>query len=128
MIPMRPYLLRAVHEWLLDNNLTPYLLVNAQEDNVVVPKEYVKDGQITLNLAPSAIRSLHIDNEWVSFHARFAGKSQEVFVPISAVLAVFAREDTQKGMLFPPEEVSELPPPETTPPPVRAKPVLRVVK
>jgi stringent starvation protein B len=128
MIPMRPYLLRAIHEWLLDNNLTPYLLVNAQGDNVAVPREYVKDGQITLNLSPSAIKSLHIDNEWLSFHARFSGKSQEVFVPIQAVLAIFAKEDTQKGMLFPIEEIQETSPPEPPTPPTRTKPVLRVVK
>ncbi|MEZ5673414.1 MAG: ClpXP protease specificity-enhancing factor SspB, partial [Thiotrichaceae bacterium] len=79
MIPMRPYLLRAIHEWLLDNNFTPYLLVNAQDEAVAVPREYVKEGQIVLNLSPTAIRSLHIDNEWLSFHARFSGKSQEIF-------------------------------------------------
>jgi stringent starvation protein B len=127
MIPMRPYLLRAIHEWLLDNNFTPFVLVNAQDENVVVPREYVKDGQITLNLSPSAIKTLHIDNEWLSFHARFSGKSQEIFVPIPAVLAIFAKEDTQRGMLFPLEEIPESPPPEPTPP-VRPKPVLRVVK
>jgi|JFJP01.1.fsa_nt_gi stringent starvation protein B len=127
MIPMRPYLLRAINEWLLDNNFTPFVLVNAHNENVVVPREYVKDGQITLNLSPSAIKALHIDNEWLSFHARFSGKSQEVFVPIPAVLAIFAKEDTQKGMLFPQEEIPESSPPEPTPP-VRAKPVLRVVK
>jgi stringent starvation protein B len=126
MIPMRPYLLRAIHEWLLDNNFTPFVLVNAQDENVVVPREYIKDGQITLNLSPSAIKALHIDNEWLSFHARFSGKSQEIFVPIPAVLAIFAKEDTQRGMLFPLEDISESPPEPT--PPVRSKPVLRVVK
>jgi len=126
MIPMRPYLLRAIHEWLLDNNFTPFVLVNAQDENVVVPREYIKDGQITLNLSPSAIKALHIDNEWLSFHARFSGKSQEIFVPIPAVLAIFAKEDTQRGMLFPLEDIAESPPEPT--PPVRSKPVLRVVK
>lgn len=128
MIPMRPYLLRAIHEWLLDNNFTPYLLVNAQDETVAVPREYVKEGQIILNLSPTAIKSLHIDNEWLSFHARFSGKSQEIFVPISAVLSIFAKEDPQKGMLFPAEDMQNVTPPDPPTPPPRPKTVLRVVK
>lgn len=128
MIPMRPYLLRAIYSWLLDNSFTPFVLVNALDNDVVVPREYVKEGQITLNLSPTAIKALNIDNEWMSFHARFSGRSQEVFVPIRAVMAIFAKEDSQKGMLFPPEEMAAPSLPEDPPPPPRTKPVLRVVK
>ena len=100
LIPTKPYMIRAIHEWCVDNGLTPHLLVvvNAQ---CRVPKAYVKDGEIVLNLNHTATKDLHIDNEAVSFSARFGGVSQNLYVPIDAVKGIFARENGQ-GMFFEP--------------------------
>ena len=102
LTPRRPYLFRAVYEWLLDNQLTPHLLVDATIDGVVVPQDFVKDGQITLNLAPQAIDQLNISNESVSFDAQFQGQVCSIFVPMAAAYAIFARENGA-GTLFDPE-------------------------
>ena len=94
----KPYVTRAIHEWCLDNNLTPHLLVavNAQTR---VPTAFVKNGEIVLNLSYSATKDLHIDNEAVVFSARFGGNSQNLYVPMNAVKGIFARENGQ-GMFF----------------------------
>lgn len=127
MTSTRPYLLRAIHEWIIDNGLTPYLLVDATYDKVEVPQEYVNDGKIILNISPNAENKLQLDNDWVSFSARFSGRSVEIFIPIAAALAIYAKENG-KGMVFQPEEnVSEPEPPKPSQPP-RGKPVLKVVK
>lgn len=99
MTSTRPYLLRAMHEWIVDNGMTPHLLVDATVDGVAVPPQHVEDGSIVLNAGPTAVRDLELGNEWVSFSARFAGVAQEIFVPIAAVQAVYARENGQ-GMFF----------------------------
>lgn len=98
LIPTKPYLLRALHEWCVDNDLTPHLIVavNAQTR---VPMAYVKDGEIVLNINYSATKDLHIDNDSVVFSARFGGVSQNIYVPMSAVRGIFARENGQ-GMFF----------------------------
>src|SRR5690554_7707390 len=85
MTSQKPYLIRAIHEWLLDNQCTPYVLVNTRHEGVQVPLDFVKDNRIVLNIAPDAIRNLQMDNEWISFSARFAGKAMDVFIPISSV-------------------------------------------
>ncbi len=124
MTSTRPYLLRAIHEWIIDNGLTPYLLVDATNEQVEVPHEYINDGKIILNISPNAVNKLHMDNDWVSFTARFSGRAVEIFVPIAATLAVYAKENG-KGMVFQPEEdVAEPEPPK----PQRGKPFLKVVK
>jgi stringent starvation protein B len=94
----KPYMIRAIHEWCEDNGLTPYLLVvvNAQ---TIVPKAFVKNGEIVLNLSYSATKDLHIDNEAIIFFARFSGAAQNLYVPIDAVRGIFARENGQ-GMFF----------------------------
>ncbi len=94
----KPYMIRAIHEWCVDNGLTPYLLVvvNAQ---TVVPKAFIKNGEIVLNLNYSATKDLHIDNEAVVFSARFSGHAQNLYIPIAAVRGIFARENGQ-GMFF----------------------------
>ncbi|CAA0114418.1 Stringent starvation protein B [BD1-7 clade bacterium] len=102
MTPTRPYFLRAVYEWILDNECTPFLAVNADAPGVEVPREYVEDGQITLNLAPSAIVDLQMTNDGIEFSARFSGVAQLVRVPMVAVMGIFARENGQ-GMAFPDE-------------------------
>ena len=100
MSSQRPYLLRALYEWISDNGMTPHILVDAGLPGVRVPAHTVKDGRVVLNIAERAVVRLVIDNESVSFSARFSGASYPVQVPISAVLAVYARE-TGQGMALP---------------------------
>lgn len=94
----RPYLIRALYEWCTDNGFTPYVAVLV-DDSVQVPREYVKNGEIVLNVSPTATRKLTIDNQWIQFTARFNGSSQEVAVPIGAVIGIFAKE-TGYGFSF----------------------------
>ena len=103
MTPNRPYLIRAVNEWLLDNRCTPHLLVNAEAPGVDVPRQYIQDGKIVLNIGPNAVEGLRVSNEEVTFLARFSGVSQLVSLPISAVLAIYAKENG-RGMMFSEEE------------------------
>lgn len=102
MTPSRPYLLRAFYEWLLDNDMTPHLLVDANARMVQVPQQFARDGQIVLNIAPQAVVAFTMDNEAVSFNARFGGVPQQVYIPMAAVLAIHARENGV-GTFFPPE-------------------------
>lgn len=93
MTPNQPYLIRAYYEWIVDNELTPHLAVDAQMEGVEVPMEHVKDGQIILNISPTACVDMQMSNEWIMFNARFGGVSRRLIVPINAVLAIFAREN-----------------------------------
>lgn len=129
MSPSRPYMLRALYEWILDNDCTPYVLVNAAYPGTVVPEGFVEDSQIVLNLAPSAIRALEMDNDKLCFDGRFGGVAQQVWIPIAAVMAIYARENGQ-GMVFELEPGSPPPPEDDTPPtpPSGGKPSLKVVK
>ncbi|MCH8544355.1 MAG: ClpXP protease specificity-enhancing factor [Alcanivorax sp.] len=111
MTPNRPYLIRAVYEWICDNGLTTHLLVDANYPGVNVPREFVNDGQIILNITPSAVQHIDAGNEAITFSARFGGRAMNIIVPVEAVLAVFARENGE-GMAFEPA----LQPPEPTPP------------
>ena len=95
----RPYLIRALYEWCTDNGFTPYVAVLADE-TVQVPREYVKNGEIVLNISMDATSSLKLGNEFIEFKARFAGKAREITVPIRRVIAIYARENGQ-GMAFP---------------------------
>ncbi|MDA5545004.1 MULTISPECIES: ClpXP protease specificity-enhancing factor [Yersinia] len=103
MTPRRPYLLRAFYEWLIDNQLTPHLVVDVTRPGVSVPMEFARDGQIVLNVAPRAVGNLELGNEEVSFNARFGGIPREVTVPMGAVMAIYARENGS-GTMFEPEE------------------------
>lgn len=132
MTSSRPYLIRALYEWIVDNNCTPYVLVDAAQSGVQVPRQHVKDGQIVLNLSPNAVVGLQMTNDEVTFNARFGGVAMQVIAPITALLGIYARENGQ-GMLFEPEGAS----PEPTPPsagpgkggePVSGRPSLKVVK
>ncbi len=129
MTSQKPYLVRAIHEWLLDNQCTPYVLVNTRYEGVQVPLDYVKDDRIVLNIAPDAVRDLLIDNEWISFSARFAGKAMDVFIPIVSVQAIYGKENNE-GMFFPDDD--HPPPsdndPEETGPASKGRPSLKVVK
>jgi len=102
MTPSRPYLLRGIYDWLIDNEQTPYLLVDADAEEVVVPREHVQDGKIILNISLSATRDLELTNNGVSFNARFGGKPMKVNVPIAAALALYSKENG-RGMMFPEE-------------------------
>jgi len=133
----RPYIIRALYEWILDNEMTPYLLVNAQLENVMVPGQYVKDGQIVLNISPSAVMRLDLANDAISFNGRFGGVATDIYIPVGAVVGIYARENGQ-GMVFDPEDPPE--PPEPAPsdqadntgqggkPKLAGKPSLKVVK
>ena len=125
----RPYLVRAMYDWISDNGLTPYLLVDARAQGVHVPPGAVKDGQIVLNVAVRAVSDLELGNQSIRFVARFSGVSHQVDVPVSSVLAIYAQENGQ-GMMFPAETaeggtVTESP---DQPEPPKKGPTLRVVK
>lgn len=102
----RPYLVRALHQWIVDNDCTPHLLVDADIPGVVVPAGFVKDGQIVLNVSPSAVRQLQMGNDALTFEGRFGGVSHSLIIPFAAVMAIYARENGQ-GMVF---EIEPTPP------------------
>ena len=127
MTSNRPYLIRALYEWVADNGLTPHLLVDATREGVEVPPEFVDDDRIVLNIGPNAVRDLSLGNEVISFEARFSGAAMSLLVPVAAVLGIYARENGQ-GMLFP-ESSEETPPPEPdAPDPTPSRPSLKLVK
>lgn len=103
MTSNRPYLIRAIHEWICDNGLTTHLAVDAGYPGAEVPQEFAEDGQIVLNIAPRAVTEFSTDNEEILFSARFGGVPRRIRVPINAVMAIFARENGQ-GMAFEPVE------------------------
>lgn len=125
----RPYLIRALYEWLVDNDLTPHLLVDAQKKDVIVPRQFVEEGRIVLNVTPTAVRDLALGNDCITFNARFGGAPMDVVVPPDAVLGIYARENG-RGMLFPEETPSDGndTPPDDDPKPPRDRPTLKVVK
>ncbi|EAR09155.1 ClpXP protease specificity-enhancing factor [Reinekea blandensis] len=99
MTTNKPYMIRAIHEWILDNDCTPYIVFMAEYPGVQVPQDFVRDGQITLNIAPTAVRDLQLANDVVSFNARFGGVPTDIVGPVDAVMAIFAKENGQ-GMGF----------------------------
>ena len=105
----RPYLLRAMHEWISDNRQTPHLVVDADAEGVEVPRQYVKDGKIILNVSHNATSALKLGNEAIDFTARFGGAARAVHIPIRAVLGIYARESGQ-GMVFNDSDLSPEPP------------------
>lgn len=125
MSPNRPYLLRAFYEWIIDNQCTPYLVVDALFPQVTVPQQFIQNGQIVLNITPSAVGNLALGNEIITFNARFAGKPYAISIPVRAVLAIYARENGA-GTVFTQdeedkdEEIRDLD--EPNPPPEPPKP------
>ncbi len=107
LTPTRPYLARAIYEWICDNNLTPYLLVDATQPYTDVPQQFVQDGQIVLNLAPHSVHMLNMSNDAITFSARFSGASKDLYIPMNAVLGLYARENGQ-GLFFDPEEYANV--------------------
>ncbi|MCE2596084.1 ClpXP protease specificity-enhancing factor [Motilimonas cestriensis] len=134
MTPNRPYLLRAFFDWILDNDMTPHLVVSAFLPHVNVPEQFIKDGKIVLNIAPGAVTAFEMDKEAVSFNARFSGSPFQVYIPMYAVEAIYARENGA-GTMFPAEpfyeaQLAEEAPTEPSAPSSsrKGKPGLRVVK
>lgn len=135
----RPYLIRALYEWMGDNGLTPHVVVDAAQPGVTVPPQAVRDGRVVLNLSSQATHRLELGNDWLRFRARFGGRDERVEIPIPAVIAIFARENGQ-GMSFPELEAvsgssasdEDAPmddePPDPERPPPRGRPHLKVVK
>lgn len=126
MTPLKPYLIRSIYEWIIDNDLTPYLLVDAENNHAILPHQFVEDGKIVLNVRPEAIQGLSLGNEEIHFNARFSGKPMHIVTPVAAVMAIYAKENG-KGMIFDQEDSGhdETPPPENKP---SGKPTLRIVK
>jgi len=127
MKPLRPYLIRAVYDWLVDNGLTPYLLVDAENEGAIVPRQFVQEGKIILNLRPEAVQGLILGDERVEFEARFSGQPTHVEFPVSAVLAAYSKENG-RGMIFDDEEGDMPSPPQPGSKKKVAKPSLKVVK
>lgn len=122
----RPYLIRAIHEWCCDNGYTPHITV-AVDNSVQVPQEYVKDGEIVLNVGLGATTALQLGNDYISFKARFAGIARDIMTPVDQVIAIFARENGQ-GMAFPKAsgDTPAAPPPDK--PPSSSRPALKRIK
>lgn len=112
MTSNKPYLLRAFYEWIMDNHLTPYILVDATKDYVDVPQAFVKDGQIVFDLSPDVLNKLLLNNDRVEFDARFSGQVKHVYIPMNAVLAIYAHENGE-GIVFDPNDEGDDAPPET---------------
>ena len=131
MTSNRPYLIRAIYDWLVDNDLTPYLLVNAEFPGVEVPQEHVNGGRIVLNISPKSCRGLHLENDRILFTARFSGLATQIFLNPDAVLAIYAKENG-RGMEFGEEyDGPSSPPPAATSSSekkARSKPALKLVK
>lgn len=127
MTSRRPYIVRALYEWILENDCTPYVLVNAMADDVKVPLQYVKNGQIILNISPVAVLELLLSNEAIQFNGRFGGVPMDVYVPMSAVMGIYAKENGQ-GMIFDYEESEPTPEPPDNKPSSPARPSLKIIK
>ena len=127
MTPNRPYLIRAMYDWICDNGLTPHLAVDAHYPGTRVPQEFVQDGQIVLNLAPRAVQGLVAGNDEIIFSARFGGIPRNLVVPVGAVLAIYARENGQ-GMVFSADEIPPPEPDDNAPGDEASRPSLRIVK
>lgn len=102
MTSNKPYFIRAIYDWIVDNDLTPYLLVDAEHPDVEVPQDFVNSGRIVLNISPKACRGLHLENDRILFTARFSGQTTQIFLVPAAVLAIYAKENG-RGMEFGPE-------------------------
>ena len=125
MTSSKPYLLRALYEWILDNETTPYILVDASYEGLMIPSGIASDGKVVLNLAPQAIQNLDIANTHISFSARFSGVAEDIYCPLGSLLAIYARENGE-GMMFPAEETSDSSEPDSDDKP--KGPTLKIVK
>lgn len=108
--PKRPYFIRALHEWLTDNEFTPYLLVDISHDELVAPTQYAQDGKLVLNASYTATKDLHIGDDAISFSARFGGVSEDLWLPMASVMGIFAKEDQSHALFFDPSEYDDYTP------------------
>jgi stringent starvation protein B len=125
MTSSKPYLLRALFDWIIDNDLTPHIIVDAQAAEVDVPSQNIEEGRLVLNISPLATRNLELGNDAVSFQARFSGRPRDIFLPMPIILAIYARENGQ-GMMFA-DSADDLPDPPDQPT-KSSGPQLRVIK
>jgi stringent starvation protein B len=126
MTSQKPYLIRTLYEWLIDNGSTPYLLVDTSFEGVIVPEAFINDSKIILNIAPDAVQHYEVDNENIHFSARFSGKRMELFIPIDAVLGIYSKENNQ-GMFFDKNQTTPPTPPSKSTK-EKARPKLMIVK
>lgn len=113
LTPTRPYMVRAIYQWLEDNGLTTYIMVDATYEHTKVPQEYVQDGRIVLSVSSSSVGSIDMQNDFIFFTARFGGISQEIWVPMPAVMGIYAKEDNSAGIFFDPKEYDNYTPEQT---------------
>jgi stringent starvation protein B len=125
MTTSRPYLVRAIHEWILDNDMTPHLLVDIEGEGVEIPAQQGQNGKIVLNISPSAVEGLNLGNDAVAFRARFGGIATDVHVPLDSVLAIYAKENG-RGMVFNEDENDPEPGDSTSK--TSKRPSLKIVK
>ena len=127
MTSSRPYLIRGIYEWIVENSKTPYLLVDAAYQGVVVPESYIENDRIILNISPAAAQDISLLGEDVSFSARFGGRAMNVFIPVMAVMAIYAKENGQ-GMMFADEDNGNTPDDNDGDKQLPKRPTLKVVK
>lgn len=118
--PKRPYLIRAMHEWIEDNELTAYIMIDATHADIVAPLDFATDGRLVLAASYQATKDLHIDNDAISFAARFGSVSQDVWIPMAAVLGIYAKEDPNEGFFFDPTEYAQFDDQPNPEPPTRS--------
>lgn len=133
--PLQPYLLIAYYEWMIDNGWTPQVLVDCSHNEVNVPQQFANDGKIVLNIAPEAVANFELNHDFLSFSARFSGKSLDIYIPMNSIVAIYARENDQ-GIMFSPNMYGDGTTPSTDdndgdddpPTPPKGRPNLKVVK
>jgi stringent starvation protein B len=126
MTSLKPYLIRSLYEWIVDNAMTPYILANADHPHAVLPENFIENNQIILNVSPTAIQNLSLGDDEIEFDARFSGKSLHILAPVDAILAFYAKENGQ-GMVFDPPNGDEDKPFKDKKP-THKPPQLRIVK
>lgn len=112
LTPKRPYFVRAMHEWLTDNGFTPYLMTDATHPELLAPTEYAQDDKLVLAISYQATNNFLIDNDGLSFQGRFGGVSKDIWIPIQAVVGIYAKEDPSEGFFFDPSEYDGYTPPD----------------
>ena len=130
MTPCRPYFIRALYDWITNNQLTAHVMVDAFIPGVSVPENHIKDGRIVLNISPEAVGNLDMTNEWVNFDARFSGVERRIRLPVKSILGIYAIENG-RGMMFEPEDFTGgdgNPPPSQPPTQTKKRPQLKIVK
>lgn len=132
MTSNRPYLIRALYEWIIDNRMTPYIVIDTSDPRVQVPRGYIEEGKIVFDISPEACRGLHLENDRIVFTATFIGEPMQIYIPPRSVIAIYAKENGE-GMLFSDEvpgmiDLTHCTDDDEPPPPKRGKPNLKLIK